>query len=517
MDKDYFDKVQDCFEAALAVPMEQRTAFLYELCGGESQLYEEVKGLLDTDGNGQDTWLPVSATHRPSSEPRVDLKVGDTIGPHEVIEQIGVGGMGVVFKARDTRLERFVALKFLPAGMNTDALARQRFMIEARAASRLDHPNICIIHDVAETPEGHLYITMPYYEGETLAKRINRGSLPVAASLNIAMQVSQGLSMAHSQQIVHRDIKPANIMLTREGGVKILDFGIAKVENVNLTTTGMNIGTVSYMAPEQLTGEQVDVRTDVWALGVVLLEMLTGKQIFTGKTLPDVLQTVFAIDDVLHDLMPDNLPESVREILQASLCRQVSDRFPDMPNMHEALNAAFELIRQKQDNQAKQVPVKADKERSYDWDDKVLAAISDTLVPHIGPIAPTLVRRMSKTASDVTDLSNRLMEYLPDQQSAIAFKKQLENKILLFTTPPAPRALKTDGSLGGVDISPAQFVELEALLVPCIGPIAGSLIKRVAQSTSTLQGLCSILSDYLESEAEKQVFLKQAGRILALR
>ena len=172
--------------------------------------------------------------------------------------------MGEVYLARDTRLERSVAVKLLPAEWSRDAAAKERFGHEARAASALDHPNICTIHDVGETDEGRLYLVMAYYDGETLERKLRHGPLAIAAAVELTAQAARGLQRAHEAGIVHRDIKPANLMVTDRGEVKILDFGIAKVAGgIGLTLTGASLGTPAYMSPEQAQGDPVDARTDL--------------------------------------------------------------------------------------------------------------------------------------------------------------------------------------------------------------------------------------------------------------
>ncbi len=210
--------------------------------------------------------------------------VGKTISHYKILEHLGGGGMGVVYKAEDIRLRRLVALKFLPAAFSLDPDAKARFRHEAEAASALDHPNICIVHDIDETADGQIFICMACYEGETLKKKLEQGPLPLHDAIDIALQVARGLQAAHEAGMVHRDIKPANIMVTAKNEVKILDFGVAKLAGqAILTRTGSTVGTAAYVSPEQVWGEEVDRRSDIFSLGVVLYEMITGRRPFRGE------------------------------------------------------------------------------------------------------------------------------------------------------------------------------------------------------------------------------------------
>ncbi len=183
----------------------------------------------------------------------MSLTQGATLGPYTIRAELGHGGMGVVYTAQDPRLKRQVAIKLLPPDLTRDETAKQRFLQEAKAASALDHPNICPIHEINETVDGQLYLVMAYYEGETLKERIERGPLALDEAVDIATQVGQGLSKAHAAGIVHRDIKPANLIVTADGTVKILDFGLAKLAGTEgVTQTGMTVGTVAYMSPESV-------------------------------------------------------------------------------------------------------------------------------------------------------------------------------------------------------------------------------------------------------------------------
>ncbi len=212
--------------------------------------------------------------------------IGKTVSHYKILEKLGEGGMGVVYRAQDTKLKRPVALKFLSPELTRDPIAKERFIREARAASALDHPNICTVHDIDETAEGQLFMVMTCYQGETLEQRVARGALRLEKAVEIATGVARGLRGAHRKGVVHRDIKPANIFLTEDGQVKVFDFGLAVLKNERSIDDPKTLaGTVSYMSPEQIQGEKVDARSDIWSLGVVLYEMVAGESPFTGEYL----------------------------------------------------------------------------------------------------------------------------------------------------------------------------------------------------------------------------------------
>jgi serine/threonine protein kinase len=209
--------------------------------------------------------------------------IGKVVSHYKILGKLGGGGMGVVYNSEDTRLKRTVALKFLPPELTRDAEAKEHFIHEAQAASALDHPNICDIHDIGESEDGQLFIVMICYEGESLKKKIERGPLKIEEALDIATQVAQGLARAHEAGIVHRGITPANIMVTSRSEAKIVDFGLAKLDARSvLTKAGTTLGTFAYMSPEQTKGDPADHRADIWSIGVVLYEMVTGQLPFKG-------------------------------------------------------------------------------------------------------------------------------------------------------------------------------------------------------------------------------------------
>ena len=210
--------------------------------------------------------------------------IGQTISHYKILEKLGGGGMGVVYKAEDTKLHRTVALKFLPSSFSFEEEAKQRFALEAQAASALQHNNICTIHEIAETEDGQSFIVMDYYDGKTLKDKIKKGPMDFDEFFKISIQIAEGISKAHQNGIIHRDIKPANIFITKDGTVKILDFGLAKLSGQTMMTKmDSTLGTVAYMSPEQARGEEVDHRTDIWSFGMVMYEMLTGQLPFNRE------------------------------------------------------------------------------------------------------------------------------------------------------------------------------------------------------------------------------------------
>ncbi len=219
------------------------------------------------------------------------------VAHYRIIECLGGGAMGKVYKAEDTVLHRPVALKFLPAPLTDDDEASKRFLLEARATSSLDHPNICTIHEISQAPDGSWYIAMAWYEGQTLKSLLKDGPLAPEQALRYARQIALGLAQAHDQDVVHRDIKPANIIVTEQGVVKVLDFGLARfLGKARLTRTGTVMGTAAYMSPEQARGEDVGTSSDIWSLGAVLYELLAGRTPFAGESDVAMIYSVLNVE-----------------------------------------------------------------------------------------------------------------------------------------------------------------------------------------------------------------------------
>ena len=323
-----WNELQELLAALLERPAGERSGFLDQACAGRPELRQELTEL--ARAHERDSLLDAPAAtllKSPDEKPDVPAPVGSRVLHYQILECLGRGGMGVVYRAWDQRLERTVALKFLPSHLSSNRDAKERLRVEAQAAAALDHLNICTIHEIGEADDGQFFIAMPYYEGETLKARLARGPLTSGESIGLALQVAQGLAKAHERGVVHRDIKPANLMLTNDGVLKILDFGVAKLPGPRMVQHGDRPGTIEYMSPEQVVGEPLDGRTDVWSLGVVLHEMLTGKRPFDGIHQLALMHAILEHQPEPLATAGVDLPVGVDRVLGRMLAKYSGDRY----------------------------------------------------------------------------------------------------------------------------------------------------------------------------------------------
>ncbi len=330
MQGDYSERVEQLFERALELAPPERVAFLEQACGGDAQLLQELRSLLDHREAAEGFFSRLAGTVESPA-------IGEVVHQYRLSGILGNGGMGTVYRAHDTRLDRVVALKFLPPYLSANAESRERFLVEARAAAVLEHPNVCSIHEIGETTDGRPFIAMACYDGETLKERLQRGPLPPEEALDVASQLARGLGAAHARNIVHRDVKPGNIMLTSDGTVRLLDFGVAKVADVSLTGPGGTPGTIAYMSPEQARGDPVGPATDLWSLGVVLYEMLAGVRPFRGGNDRTIVQAILHEEPDLAYGPLRNQPPGTLRIVERLLQKSPGDRFDSAAEVLGAL------------------------------------------------------------------------------------------------------------------------------------------------------------------------------------
>src|SRR6476469_6689596 len=349
-----FQTIEEIFLAALEQEPDVVSAFLDKACEGDAVLRREVEVLLASDQRA-DRFIETSSvglTTKVIQNQKVDSLVGRTIGHYKISESIGTGGMGEVYLATDITAGRKAALKLLPLRFTGDAERLKRFQREARAVVGLNHPNIVTVYEIGEDHSTH-YIASELIEGETLRQRLMRGRMEVGEAVDVAIQVASALAAAHETGIVHRDIKPENIMLRPDGYVKVLDFGIAKLAEQEVPVTlaeeeavllvethlGSIMGTVRYMSPEQARGAQVDKRTDVWSLGVVLYEMVTGHPPFTDETPREVMTSILEKEPPPLTSYNKQTPAEFQQIVSKTLRKDRTERYQSAHELLEALQS----------------------------------------------------------------------------------------------------------------------------------------------------------------------------------
>jgi Tol biopolymer transport system component len=339
MDVERWKQVDSLLQSVLERRSEERDAFLRQACAGDESLENEVRSLMTLEGKaGSFLRTPVMEAVAPEYSGSL---VGRTISHYHVIEKLGIGGMGVVWKARDTRLDRFVALKFLPSATMGDPERKRRFALEAKAASALNHPNIVTVHEIDQTA-GADFIVMEFVPGKTLGHLIGRKGLRLKNVIDYGVQIADALAAAHTAGIVHRDLKPGNIVINENGCVKVLDFGLAKLTEHDrsnpltrtetmaekpMTEEGVIVGTVSYMSPEQAEGRKVDARSDIFSFGAVLYEMITGQRAFPGASMVSILSAVLRDNPKPAHEFVEGVPRDLNQIVMRCLQKDPNQRY----------------------------------------------------------------------------------------------------------------------------------------------------------------------------------------------
>ena len=440
------------------------------------------------------------------------IEIGQKISHYKILEKLGGGGMGVVYKAEDLKLDRFVALKFLPPSISFDIEAKQRFIHEAKTASALDHPNICAIHEICEKDDGQLFISMAYYEGETLKEKIAKGPIEIDEAMDIILQLSEGLKNAHKTGIIHMDIKPANIFITKDGIVKILDFGLARAKDqtrsINIEAIG---GTLNYMSPEQARGGKVDHRTDIWAIGAILYEMITGKQPFKGDYDQVILFLIMSQDPRPISKMRLSVSMELERIVNKALAKYPDKRYQNIDELSEDLRREQNKLNYFRTGFVRAKLIKDKIIALKNWNTYgiiILTAIAAIIAAVFLIIRPFKMEETQSTTSKTSGNSLAVMyfENIPDPEDKDHIGEMLTN--LLITSLSQVKELEVISRERLMDIQKQIGTDNSKGLLP---HLAGQIAKYAGVSTMVTG---SILQEKPSLAITMRLIDVQSGRII---
>jgi serine/threonine-protein kinase len=449
-------------------------------------------------------------------------EIPEAIGKYRITRALGRGAMGMVYEGFDPVIERRVAIKtilsdYLEATEIEDAVAR--FKREAQAGGRLQHPAIVAVYEYAEDKE-MAYIVMEYVEGRELKSILHDGpKLAVIDVFEIMKQLLGALDYSHKQGVVHRDIKPANVMILGANKVKVMDFGIARLESSSLTQVGTVVGTPTHMSPEQLMGLQADGRADLWSSGVILYEMLTGVSPFLAETPAVVMHKVLQSEPKPPSQMVPSLPAGFDGVLARALAKKAEDRFQTAAEFAAAM---LQALRFKSGSAPATTPRRPEPGRAatavrnapaLSLSPEMLAEVERSLSRHVGPLATLLVKRTQGEATTIEDFFRALAENIPDAEEQTAFMKKMATvKPRVADADTIPDKPKGAATATRSAFTPETLSAAEKQLASYVGPLARVLIKQAAESSGNLKELYTQLASHIDSDEERKAFLATLPR-----
>jgi serine/threonine-protein kinase len=452
--------------------------------------------------------------------------VPTTIGRYVVERLVGTGAMGRIYKAHDPDIRRTVAIKLISTNLMSSADRTnyiRRFRREAEAAARCVHPNIVTIYDFA-LHEGEPFLAMEFVQGASLRQVLDESPvMPILEAIGVMLQVLDALAIMHAQGVIHQDIKPANIMLTSDKKVKVGDFGVSRIANTDVTTTFATAGTPSYMSPEQCRGADVDGRSDLFAAGAALFEMVSGEHAFPGRSVTEV---TYRIQNEGLPLLPAEVRRTAPRlplVLERATAKHPDDRFDSATDMAEALKAVLANL---SDNGTRPRSGAAAAESalaptvrvvapapagSAPFEPALLSLVEERLKSHVGPIAPVLLRAAANRSRSAEELCAELARSIGNLVERQEFVREFEQAMRLNPSA-APTAPPGGGATVGSRLPDQELERARAALTEFVGPIARILVRQAAAKASSVEALWQDLSQHLQSPAERAAFLRQRER-----
>jgi eukaryotic-like serine/threonine-protein kinase len=438
------------------------------------------------------------------------LEIGKIVGDYEVIGVLGAGGMGSVYKVRNQISDRVDAMKVLLPDLTESPELADRFLNEIKMLASLHHPNIASLHTALRV-ENQLLMIMELVEGSTLEERLHNGPVALTAAVSYIVQVLSALSYAHARGVIHRDIKPANIAVTYRGDVKLLDFGIARQADRKVTRTGMVLGSLYYMAPEQITGGNADARSDLYSAGVTLYRTMTGRRPIDGESDFDVMQAQVNQEPVPPRALYPAIPQGLSDIVMRSLAKLPDERFQNADDFRHALVPFLSATNSSSVVAAAPPPpgplTGPAMGSSTRFSSTVLTTLEKNLAQWLGPIAGAVVRKQSRAAANLAELCRVLSEQIPSELDRRLFLRACRKELGSEETGGGTTGASTPVPARRVEFDPSLLERSRKQLAGYIGPLAKVMVERAAKRAASVEEFMTLLSAEIPSASDREKFL----------